>query len=89
MLDGHPNREGESMAIGFVLISTSPAQEHKVYNELLSVKNVVELHPLFGEYDLIAKVSAEDFHAVGQVVVDDIRGIPGVVETKTLTGIKF
>ena len=80
---------GIPMAIGFVLISTSPAKEHEVYNELLKVKNIVELHPLFGEYDLIAKISAEDFNALGQIVVDKIRSIPGVVETKTLTGIKF
>ncbi len=77
------------MAIGFVLISTAPAKEHVVYNELLKVKSVVELHPLFGEYDLIAKVSAQDFNALGQVVVDDIRPVPGVIDTKTLTGVKF
>ncbi len=77
------------MAIGFVLISTSSAQEHRVYNELLNVNQIVELHPLFGEYDLIAKVSAEDYNALGQIVVDHIRTVDGVVETKTLTGIKF
>ncbi|MBU4255998.1 MAG: Lrp/AsnC ligand binding domain-containing protein, partial [Candidatus Thermoplasmatota archaeon] len=49
------------MAIGFVLISTAPAKEHDVYNELLKVSEIVELHPLFGEYDLIAKIDAEDF----------------------------
>ena len=85
----NPITHGIPMAIGFVLISTSPAKEHEVYNELLKVKNIVELHPLFGEYDLIAKISAEDFNALGQIVVDKIRSIPGVVETKTLTGIKF
>lgn len=77
------------MAIGFVLISTAPAQEHRVYNELINSNHVVELHPLFGEYDLIAKVNAKDFNSLGQIVVDDIRSIPGVIETKTLTGIKF
>ncbi|MDD1769059.1 MAG: Lrp/AsnC ligand binding domain-containing protein, partial [Methanomassiliicoccales archaeon] len=81
--------QGECMAVGFVLISTAPAKEHEVYNELLKVKEVVELHPLFGEYDLIAKIEAEDFNLLGQVVVDKIRSIPGVIETKTLTGIKF
>jgi len=77
------------LAIGFVLISTAPAKEHEVYNELLKVKEVVELHPLFGEFDLIAKVEASDFNLLGQVVVDNIRSIPGVIDTKTLTGIKF
>ena len=49
----------------------------------------MELHPLFGEYDLIAKVEAEDFNALGQLVVDRIRSVSGVIDTKTLTGIKF
>ena len=72
------------MAIGFVLISTAPAKEHEVYTELLRVKGIVELHPLFGEYDLIAKVEADDFNALGQLVVDKIRSVPGVIDTKTL-----
>ena len=77
------------LAIGFVLISTAPAREHDVYNMLLKVKEIVELHPLFGEYDLIAKIEAKDFNKLGQVVVDQIRAIDGVIDTKTLTGIKF
>lgn len=60
-----------------------------MYSELLRVKGIVELHPLFGEYDLIAKVEAEDFNALGQLVVDKIRAVSGVIDTKTLTGIKF
>lgn len=80
---------GDELAIGFVLVSTSPAKEHEVYNALLRVPEIVELHPLFGEYDLIAKIEAEDFNTLGQIVVDKIRTIPGVVDTKTLTGIKF
>ncbi len=77
------------MAIGFVLISTAPAKEHDVFTELSNVKNIVELHPLFGEYDIIAKVEAEDFNRLGQIVVDKIRAIDGVIDTKTLTGIRF
>jgi DNA-binding Lrp family transcriptional regulator len=77
------------LAVGFVLISTAPAKEHEVYNELLKVKEVVELYPLFGEYDLIAKIEASDFNLLGQVVVDKVRTQPGVIDTKTLTCIKF
>lgn len=77
------------MAIGFVLISTAPAHEHEVYNKLLNVSEIVELHPLFGEYDLIAKIKAGDFDKLGQVVIKKIRSIDGVIDTKTLTGTKF
>ncbi len=77
------------MAIGFVLISNAPAKEHEVYNALSDIAAIKELHPLFGEYDLIAKIEADDFNVLGQIVVDKIRTIQGVIDTKTLTGIQF
>ena len=77
------------MAIGFVLITIAPAREHDVYNKLSKVPEIIELHPLFGEYDLIAKIEADDFENLGVVVVNKIRSIDGVIDTKTLTGTKF
>ena len=77
------------MAIGFVLISTDPGHEKEVYNQLLRLPEVQELHPLFGEYDLIVKMEAQDFDSLGHTVVSRIRSIEGVRETKTLTGTKF
>ena len=50
----------DQMAMGFILISTAPAKQHAVYDELLKVKEILELYPLVGEYDLIAKIEAED-----------------------------
>ena len=77
------------MVIGFVFISTAPAHEHDVYTNLSKVPEIIELHPLFGEYDLIAKIEADDFENLGVVVVNKIRSIDGVIDTKTLTGTKF
>ncbi len=77
------------MAIGFVLITIAPAQEHDVYTKLSKVPEVVELHPLFGEYDLLARIEADDFESLGVIVVNKIRSIEGILDTKTLTGTKF
>ncbi len=77
------------MAIGFVLIKTVPASEREVYDILTKLPEVQEVHSLFGEYDLIAKIHAENFNKLGQVVVDKMRSIKGVEDTKTLTGIEF
>jgi DNA-binding Lrp family transcriptional regulator len=77
------------MAIGFVLIRASPAYEHQVYDEVSKIQDIVELHPLFGEYDLIAKIEEEDFERLGDVVVNKIRTIKGVTDTKTLVVTKF
>jgi DNA-binding Lrp family transcriptional regulator len=77
------------MAISFVLISAAPAKEHDVYNKLSKVPEIIELHPLFGEYDLIAKIQADNFENIGDIVLNKIRTIDGVIDTKTLTGTKF
>jgi DNA-binding Lrp family transcriptional regulator len=77
------------MATGFVLINTAPTKGREVYSELLKIKGITELHPLFGEYDFIAKVDVEDFNSLGQLVVDKIHAMKGVVDTKTLIGIKI
>jgi DNA-binding Lrp family transcriptional regulator len=76
------------MAIGYILINTAPAHEHEVYTKLSKVQEIVEVHPLFGEFDLIAKIEAEDFEKLGELVVEKIRSIKGVIDTKTLTGVQ-
>ena len=64
------------MAIGFVLISAAPAHEHEVYNKLSKVPEIVELHPLFGEYDLIAKIKADDLSLGNQAYVETFSIYP-------------
>jgi DNA-binding Lrp family transcriptional regulator len=77
------------MVIGFVLISTIAGKEHDVYASLIDMKEIIELHPLFGEYDIIAKIETENFDDLGKIVVENIRTINGVLNTKTLAGTKF
>ena len=77
------------MAIGFVLINVAPGVEKKVFDTMIKWDEIQELHPLFGEYDLIAKIQAPDYESLSDIVVHKIRAIKGVTETKTLTGAKF
>lgn len=77
------------MPIGFIMIKSAPAFEYEVYNKLLKIREIMELYPLFGEYDLIAKIDAENFEKLGEIVIFKIRSVKGVLDTKTLTGTKF
>ena len=77
------------MAVGYILITTKPSQEMTVYNILKELPEVEEVHPLFGEYDIIAKLSGENADTIGQMVVEKIREIDGIIETKTLMGINI
>jgi DNA-binding Lrp family transcriptional regulator len=77
------------VAIAFVLIHVSTLRESEVFNELSKLHEVIELHSLFGEYDIIAKIEAKDFESIGQIIINKIRTIDGITYTKTLTGIKL
>ncbi len=77
------------MTIGFVLINVSPGTEKKIFDTMIKWDEIQELYPLFGDYDLIAKVQTNDYEGLSDVVVNKIRTLKGVTETKTLTGAKF
>lgn len=75
--------------LAFVLISTAPGKEHDVYRRLTGMEEMMEVVPLFGEYDLIVKVDAESFDAIGKLVIAKVRSVPGVQETRTLATMEF
>ena len=74
------------MATGFVLITTKPGMEQDVRNNLDDIEHVTNRWMLFGEYDLIAKVEANEEYTLTKVIVEEIRPIAGIIETKTLLG---
>lgn len=77
------------MVVGFILISSAPNSEHRLVDQLKECPGVREVHPLFGEYDLIAKVEQETIEDLGKVVVERIRQFEGVLDTKTLIAVQI
>jgi DNA-binding Lrp family transcriptional regulator len=77
------------MVIAFVLITTKPGAEKEVYDCLKDIPEVTELHPIFGEYDLIIKLNSENADNIGNLVVQKIRILEGITDTKTFIGIKL
>jgi len=80
---------GAATKIGFVLIDIEPTREKEIYAALMKIGQIVELYPLFGDYDLIAKVEADSYDTIGAIVVSKIRSIAGVKATKTLVRVAF
>ena len=48
------------MPLAYVLINTARGSEDKVLNELKKVEGIIEVHTLYGMYDIIAKVEIKD-----------------------------
>jgi len=76
------------MAIGFALLSISPLNEKDVFETLKSFPEIIEIHPLFGEYDILVKIECGDIDQIGEVIIQKIRSLKGIVDTKTLIGTK-
>ena len=77
------------MIVTYLLISTPPAKEYEVYNTLKGLKDVKEVHPLFGEYDLIVKLEEESIEKTKEIIVEKIKEIDGVLDLKTLSSVQF
>ena len=50
--------------------------EHDVYLRLKELEDVADVTVLFGDYDLIVKLVAEDLSSIATAVVNTIRQIP-------------
>ena len=74
------------MAIGYVLINVQPGTEQQVYNDVRNLPHVADATVLFGDHDLIVKLEANDLVTIAKAVVEHIRAVEGVVNTKTLAG---
>jgi DNA-binding Lrp family transcriptional regulator len=90
-MDRHPVEHGGGrlMAVAYVLLAAEAGREREVYDRLLAVPEVRDPMALFGEYDLICKIDAADLDALGQAILVGLRGIPGVVHTRTLMTTKL
>ncbi|MAG38586.1 hypothetical protein CMO90_00695 [Candidatus Woesearchaeota archaeon] len=70
--------------LAYVLIGLLECDEKKCLDELLSFKEVLEGHILFGEWDLLVKIKSKSPEDTGTFVMENIRSMPDVKITSTL-----
>tara|TARA_B100001989_G_scaffold250488_2_gene227717 strand:- start:401 stop:652 length:252 start_codon:yes stop_codon:yes gene_type:complete len=74
----------KAMSAGYVLINVEPGSESEVHKIALTLDCVTDANMLFGDYDVIVKIEADSMGEIARHVVESIRAIPGVANTKTL-----
>ena len=57
--------------------------ENVVFMNLRKIPGIQDSHILFGDYDIITKLESESFDQIGLDIIERIRKIEGVVDTKT------
>ncbi len=73
------------MEIAYVLVQCTMAHEMEVLKKLLDVKFVKEAKGTFGYYDILVKIVAEDTKIIEQTITKEIRIIPNVTTTTTIS----
>ena len=76
------------MPEAFVLFKTEPTHERDVYLSLSNHKGVAEVHALYGEFDLLVRISSPNSKELSQMLMETFRRIEGVKETQTLIAVE-
>jgi len=77
------------MPEAFVLFKTQPAHEREVYLSLMEHTAVAEVHALYGEFDLLVRLSVDNPQNLAQMLMTDFRQIEGVKDTQTLIAVEY
>lgn len=77
------------MLLSLVLIKAETGTERDVEKAARKIRGVREAHLLFGVYDISVTIECENLDELAKIVIDNIRQIPGVKETKTLPGVQY
>jgi DNA-binding Lrp family transcriptional regulator len=72
------------MTLAFVLLAVRVGSERAVIKKVLEFEEVEDAHILFGEYDIILKVNAEDNNALQSFIVEKIRSMSDIEQSSTL-----
>ncbi|HDJ21980.1 MAG TPA: Lrp/AsnC family transcriptional regulator [Candidatus Bathyarchaeota archaeon] len=68
----------------FVLINSELGQEQSIKDALKDVEEIKEIHSLYGIYDLIIELEAENMNTVKDIVFNKVRRLKSVKSTITL-----
>ena len=77
------------MSSGYVLVNVEPGAETSVFEQLSELSFVSDINHLFGDYDIIIKIEADGIDTIAGMVVESIRSILGISNTKTLACAEF
>jgi len=70
--------------MAFVLINTEIGAEREVAKEIVQIEGVEEAYVIYGVYDIIAKVKAENIDKLKEIITLKIRKMSKVRSTLTM-----
>ncbi len=63
--------------------ATEAGDQREVAGAIAALPGVEKVHVITGEHDFLVEVVAKDMDAIGRLIIENIRGIPGVSGTQS------
>ena len=70
--------------LAYVLFKVSSGTEREVAKKLIEFDEVLQADIIFGEYDVVAKMSTKDLDTLENFVSEKVRTVPNVLVTSTM-----
>jgi len=71
------------MRYGLVLIKIGNSRPGTVLDWVSNVKGILDIYAVFGRFDLVVFIGAEDYYGLKDVAAE-VAGIEGIKSTETL-----
>ena len=75
------------METAYLLIQCDMGAEIEIIKKLMEISEVVEVRGRYGVYDIFAKLESESRETLVQILTNNIRKIPKIRSTNTLSPI--
>ncbi len=72
------------MPTAFVLIGVEAGSERGVIDQLKALANVKDVYPVYGVYDIVAKIQANSERELKETITYKLRGLAKIKSTQTL-----
>ena len=72
------------VVLAYVLFKVSSGTEREVAQKLVNYEEVLQADIIFGEYDVIAKLTTIDLDTLENFVSEKVRNVPNVLVTSTM-----
>jgi DNA-binding Lrp family transcriptional regulator len=74
--------------LAFLGINTNPGFADMVISKLLLLDPVLEIHEMYGRFDLMLKIRAKNLEEMRNIIENRIRNLPYIVKVELLTVLK-
>lgn len=74
--------------LAFIMLTVEPSKEEEIINKLSSLPEILELHLLFGEKNILLKMRSQDINAIRNFINNGIRSMDGILKIESYLSMK-